>query len=155
MLMKGMRTLDNNKFKAFSPELMDYGAEPTVVNIDRLAKLNPFYRVALWTGKHLQVTLMSIKPGEDIGLEMHSDIDQFIRVESGNAIVKMGKCKDMLNYQKQIDSNYAVMIPAGTWHNIINVGKYPLKLYSVYAPVKHPFGTIHKTKKDAEQSELY
>lgn len=129
--------------------LRDYGNNPLVVNIDRFTKLNNNFRTALWTGECLQLTLMSIKVGSDIGVEMHNNLDQFIRVESGNAVVKMGKCRDNLNFVKQIDSNYALIIPAGTWHNIINTGKTTLKLYSIYAPPQHPFGTVHKTKEDA------
>lgn len=136
-----------------NPMLKDYGAEPLIVNIDRFAKMNPNYRTALWTGEHLQVTLMSIPVGGDIGLEIHHDLDQFIRIEYGMAKVMMGKCKNALNYCKNADGDYAVIIPAGTWHNIINIGKTPLKLYSIYAPPQHPYGTVHKTKKDAEEAE--
>ena len=131
--------------------LRDYGDYPLIFNIDRITKINPYFRTTLWTGTHLQLTLMSIQPKEDIGLERHPNLDQFIRIESGNALVKMGKNKNDLNYQRQADSNYAIIIPANTWHNIINIGEHPLKLYSVYAPPQHPFGTIHKTKEDAKE----
>lgn len=110
---------------------MDYGNDPFIVNIDCLAKRNRFYRMALWTGDHLQVTLMSIPVGGDIGLEIHNNLDQFIRIESGTALALMGKSKSSLSYRQTIDSNYAVIIPAGTWHNIINTGNTPLKLYSI------------------------
>ena len=128
--------------------LKDYGAAPVVLNIDRLAKLNPNYRLALWTGEHLQVTLMSIPSGGDIGVEIHDDTDQFIRIESGHALVKFGKSRDALETVCQADACYAALIPAGTWHNIVNTGDCPLKLYSVYAPPHHPFGTVQKTKCD-------
>lgn len=141
---------ENNSF-----DIRDYGGKPLVVNIDRVTKLNRNFRTALWTGSHLQVTLMSIKPGEDIGIEMHPNVDQFIRIESGNAIVKIGKSKDSLTIQKNINSDYAVIIPAGTWHNIINTGRTPLKLYSIYAPPQHPFGTVHQTKEIAEKEESH
>ncbi|NLL16143.1 MAG: cupin domain-containing protein [Clostridiales bacterium] len=133
--------------------IRDYGPEPLVVNIDRAAKQNPYYRTALWTGKHLQVTLMSIRVGGDIGLEMHPNLDQFLRVESGVGLVKMGDRKDNLNYQRKVDSNYAIIIPAGTWHNVINIGRTPLKMYSIYAPPQHPRGTVHRTKEEAEAAE--
>ena len=93
---------------------------------------------------------MSIPVGGDIGTEMHADLDQFLRIESGYAEVAMGECKDNLNYRQRVNDNYAVIVPAGTWHNIMNIGNVPLKLYSIYAPVQHPFGTVHKTKADAE-----
>ena len=128
----------------------DYGKDPLVIDIDRAAKINPTYRTALWTGEFLQVTLMSIPVGGDIGMEMHPDTDQFIRMESGYAMVTMGPGKDMQNVRRRIGEDDAVAVPAGTWHNIVNIGRIPLKLYSVYAPPHHPFGTVHQTKEDAE-----
>ena len=98
----------------------------------------------------MQLTLMSSPVHGDIGVEMHDDVDQFIRVESGRAKVYMGSCRNNLQEQACVDGNYAILIPAGAWHNIVNVGGRPLKLYSLYAPPKHPFGTVHKTKADAE-----
>jgi mannose-6-phosphate isomerase-like protein (cupin superfamily) len=127
-------------------EIIDYGPEPFVVDIDKATKQNTNYRAALWTGTHLQLTLMSIPVGGDIGLEMHPNVDQFIRIEEGYAFAEMGSDKDKLNYQRNIDSNYAVFIPAGTWHNITNTGNTPLKLYSIYAPPNHPHGIIEETK---------
>ncbi|EJR92142.1 cupin domain-containing protein [Bacillus mycoides] len=132
-----------------SISLKDYGSEPFVVNINEAAKQNNTYRTALWTGKHLQVTLMSINVGEDIGLEIHPNVDQFLRIEQGQGIVQMGKSKDNLNFQRNAYDDFAIMIPAGTWHNVTNTGNIPLKLYSIYAPPNHPFGTVHVTKADA------
>ncbi|MDZ5252161.1 cupin domain-containing protein [Clostridium sp. LIBA-8841] len=134
-------------------ELKDYGPQPFVVNIDEVTKQNETFRTALWTGKHLQVTLMSIDVGEDIGLEMHPDTDQFIRVEEGEGLVQTGSNKDRVDFQAKVSDDFAIMIPAGTWHNIINTGNEPLKVYSIYAPPHHPQGTIHKTKVDAEAAE--
>ncbi len=127
----------------------DQGPEPLVVNIQCATQNNTNFRTVLWTGQNLQLTLMCIPVGGDIGVELHADVDQFIRIVSGCALVKTGCSQDSLTRQQQVDGNYALMIPAGTWHNIVNVGNAPLKLYSVYAPPKHPFGTIHKTKADA------
>ena len=134
-------------------ELEDYGPEPFAVNIEEITKLNDNYRTALWTGRHLQLTLMSIKVGGDIGLEMHPDLDQFIRIEEGQGVVKMGERKDRLNFQRKVYDDFAFIIPAGTWHNLINTGNIPIKLYSIYAPPQHPKGTVHKTKADAEAAE--
>lgn len=136
-------------------DITDYGPEPFVVNIDKATMQNQNYRTALWTGEYLQLTLMSINVGGDIGLEMHPNVDQFIRIEDGYGLIKMGSEKDKLNYQREINGNYAVVIPAGTWHNLINVGNRPLKLYSIYAPPQHPFGTIHETKKIADEEEMH
>lgn len=134
-------------------EISDHGTEPLVVDIERITKTNHTYRTALWTGNQLQVTVMSIPVGENIGFEMHPNTEQFIRVESGCALAVMGQRKEFMSIRKKINSSYAVIVPAGTWHNIINIGNTPLKLYSIYAPVQHPFGTIHETKKVAELEE--
>ena len=136
-------------------ELKDYGSQPFVVNIEQATKQNNTFRTALWTGKHLQLTLMSIEPGEDIGLEVHPNIDQFIRIEEGQGVVKMGDSKHNLDFQRKVYDDYAIFIPAGTWHNLINTGKKPIKLYSIYAPPEHPYGTIHETKKDAEENHRH
>ena len=130
--------------------LKDYWPEPLVVDIERMTNRNPNYRTALWTGKYLQVTLMSIPVGGEIGLEMHPDLDQFLRIENGMALITMGTCKTELCYRRKANGNYAVLVPAGTWHNVINIGNTPLKLYSIYAPPQHPFGTVQRTIQDAE-----
>jgi len=135
--------------------LKDYGPKPFVVNINEASKQNKTYRTALWTGKHLQVTLMSIKVGEDIGLEIHPNTDQFLRIEQGQGMVQMGKSKNNLNFKRNLTDDSAIMVPAGTWHNVINTGNTPLKLYSIYAPPHHPFGTVHVTKADAMAAERY
>jgi mannose-6-phosphate isomerase-like protein (cupin superfamily)/predicted heme/steroid binding protein len=136
-------------------ELKDYGPEPFVINIDEATKQNDTYRTALWTGSYLQVTLMSIDVGEDIGLEVHPNLDQFIRVEEGQGIVKMGDSKYNLDFQRNVYDDYAFIIPAGKWHNLINTGDKPIKLYSIYAPPQHPRDTVHVTKADAEAAEDY
>ncbi len=133
--------------------LTDYGPEPFVVNINMATKLNRAFRTALWTGEHLQLTLMSLNVGEDIGVEMHPNLDQFIRIEEGFATVMMGSSPNKLNYQRNINHNFACIIPAGTYHNIYNTGNSPLKLYSIYAPPQHPFGTVQETKEDAHAGE--
>ena len=96
---------------------------------------------------------MSIDVGEDIGLETHPNLDQFIRIEEGQGITLMGDTKDCLDFQRRVYDDYAIFIPAGKWHNLINTGNNPLKLYSIYAPPEHPYGTIHETKEDAEAAE--
>lgn len=133
--------------------LTDYGPNPYVVNINEATKQNNTYRTALWTGNHLQVTLMSLNVGEDIGLEMHPNVDQFLRLEQGQGIVQMGSSKDNLSFERNVYDDSAIMIPAGTWHNVTNTGNIPLKLYSIYAPPNHPFGTVHVTKADAAAGE--
>jgi mannose-6-phosphate isomerase-like protein (cupin superfamily) len=140
--------------KASNPIILrDYGPNPFVVNIEEAAKQNNNFRLALWSGKHMQLTLMSINVGEDIGLEIHPDLDQFIRIEEGQGIVIMGDRKDRLDFQANVRDDFAFIIPAGKWHNLINTGNIPLKLYSIYAPPQHPPGTVHKTKLDALAAE--
>jgi len=133
--------------------LKDYGAEPTVLDIDAYTMSNENFRTALWTGTLLQVTLMSIPVGGEVGLEQHTHTDQFLRVESGKANVLMGDTEVSLTFSKVAEKDYAIIVPAGKWHNIINTGNEPLKLYSIYAPVQHPFGTVHKTFEEAEEAE--
>jgi len=136
-------------------QLRDYGPDPFVINIEDASKQNNNFRLALWTGCHLQLTLMSIKVGEDIGLEIHPNVDQFLRIEQGQGLVKMGDRKDCLDFQANVCDNYAIVIPAGKWHNLINTGCVPIKLYSIYAPPNHPHGTVHITKEDAEEQHRY
>ena len=131
--------------------LNDYGAYPFVINIDKTTLQNDYFRTALWTGKYLQLTLMSIKPGEDIGFEIHPNVDQFLRIEQGEGIVMMGSSRQNLDFQKRVYNDDAIIIPANTWHNLINTGRIPLKLYSIYAPPQHPFGTVHVTKQDEKE----
>ncbi|WMJ87958.1 cupin domain-containing protein [Anaerocolumna sp. MB42-C2] len=145
-------TKHNNYCNCFH-KTTDYGPEPFVVNITEATKQNNTFRTALWTGNYLQLTLMSINLGEDIGLEIHPDLDQFIRIEEGQGIVQMGDRKDRLDFQVNVYDDFVFIIPAGTWHNLINTGCTPLKLYSIYAPPQHPKGTIHETKADAEEAE--
>ena len=129
----------------------DYGPNPFVVDIKKATLHNNTFRTALWTGNHLQLTLMNIPVGEDIGLEIHPNVDQFLRIEDGQGLVLMGDSKDNLYFRQPVYDDFAVFIPAGKWHNVINTGNRHLKLYSIYAPPKHPWGTIHQTK--AEDSD--
>lgn len=129
-------------------DLKDYGPEPYVVNINEATKQNTNFRIVLWTGTYLQLTLMSINPKEDIGLEIHYDVDQFIRIEEGQGYVVMGDSPDYMYFQERVYDDSVILIPAGKWHNVINIGCTPLKLYSIYAPPEHPHGTVHKTKED-------
>nr|WP_259343724.1 cupin domain-containing protein [Oceanobacillus picturae] len=131
----------------------DQGKQPFVINIEEAAERNRTFRTAIWTGNHLQVTLMSIGVGEDIGLEVHPDVDQFLRIEEGHGFVQIGDTKTNLNFEKRVSENSAIMVPAGKWHNLTNTGNKPLKLYTIYAPPEHPFGTVHQTKADATAAE--
>lgn len=131
----------------------DYGPMPFTINIEEATKRNQTFRTVLWTGDHLQLTLMSIAPGEDIGLEMHPHTDQFIRIEEGQGMVQIGRRKDQVDFERHVQEHDIVIFPAGTWHNLLNTSTVPIKLYSMYAPPNHPHGTIHETKAVAEEME--
>ena len=124
-----------------------------IINIRKAVMSNDNFRKEIWTGEYLQITVMSIPVGGEIGLEMHDGLDQFIRVESGCANVYMGGCKPNVKFVGKVNADCAIVIPAGTWHNIINACACPLKVYSIYAPPKHRVETIHKTKLDSDLTE--
>ena len=132
--------------------IIDNGPAPTVVNIETATVENTNYRTTLWTGNNLQITLMSIEPGHDIGLEVHNDNDQFLRIEQGTATVSMGPSADQMKTW-QASADEAVFVPSGTWHNLVSSGDVALKVYSIYAPAHHPHGTVHATKEEAEAAE--
>ena len=118
-------------------------------NIEEQTKENKNFREVLFTGKHSQLVVMALKPGEEIGNEVHNEVDQFLRFEEG-------KGKVILNNKDEytVGDGDAVVVPAGTWHNVINISnKEPLKLYTVYSPPEHPDGTVHKTKVEADAAE--
>lgn len=131
----------------------DYGAEPYVVDIEKLTVENDLFRVAKWTGSKLQMTVMAIPVGGEVGLERHDDIDQFLRIESGKAKVMMGQDKEKLDQSWEAEDDFAIFVPAGTWHNILNNGDEPLKMYSIYARPEHEHGTVHKTYEEAMKAE--
>ena len=135
------------------PSNKDFGGEPQVLPIRKQVCTNSNFRTAVWTGSNLQITVMCIPVGGEIGLEYHEDVEQLIQIESGYARVYMGKTKHDVKCLGLADNGSLIVIPAKTWHNILNVGRTPLKLYSVYAPVQHPFGTVHTTKLDADLAE--
>ncbi len=118
-----------------------------IEKIEGLTEKNSNFRRVLYTGKELQLVLMSLKPGEEIGEEIHKDHDQFFRVESGEGLVWIdGK-------QTRIEKEIAIVIPAGAKHNIKNVGEKPLRMYTIYGPPVHEDGTIQVTKSDAMASK--
>ncbi|MGN0101336.1 MAG: cupin domain-containing protein [Dietzia sp.] len=126
----------------------DQGPHPFVVDIEKATLDNDTYRTTLWTGSHMQLTVMSIKPGDDIGLEVHADHDQFLRVESGRGRVEMGPAEDQLDFVREVSDDWAILVPAGSWHNVTNIGQDDLKVYSLYGPPEHEHGTVHPTKAD-------
>ena len=118
-----------------------------VADIEELTEKNSDFRRVLYTGKNLQLVLMSLKPGEEIGEEVHEDRDQFFRVEMGEGEVRID------GNRSKIEDDDAIIVPAGARHNVVNTGDKPLRLYTLYAPPEHRDGTVHATKADAEASE--
>jgi mannose-6-phosphate isomerase-like protein (cupin superfamily) len=117
-------------------------------SIEKQTLNNGYFRKVMFTGKNAQLVVMCLQPGEEIGNEVHSKVDQFFRIEHGEA-------KFVLNEKEVhvIRDGEAAIVPAGTFHNVINTGKGQLKLYTIYSPPNHPDGTVHKTKADAERAE--
>ena len=114
-----------------------------VDDIEKLTEENTDFRRVLYTGQNLQLVLMSIEPGDEIGAEVHLDIDQFFRVEAGEGEVSI----DGVVHKVKADDG--IVVPAGALHNVVSVGKEPLKLYTIYGPPEHVDGTVHKTCAEA------
>jgi mannose-6-phosphate isomerase-like protein (cupin superfamily) len=110
---------------------------------------NTYFRQVLFTGKHVQLVVMCLRPGEEIGDEVHPDVDQFFRIEQGEAKFVFSE-----NQERPVRDGDAVVVPAGTYHNVINTSTtVPLKLYTLYSPPNHPDGTVHRTRAEAEAAE--
>ena len=117
--------------------------------IEKLTEQNGFFRQVLYTGKYAQLVVMCLQPGEEIGREVHANVDQFFRIEEGEAMFTFGDTEEHL-----VKDGDAVIVPAGTYHNVINLSsEKPLKLYTLYSPPNHPDGTLHRDKAEADAAE--
>jgi mannose-6-phosphate isomerase-like protein (cupin superfamily) len=117
--------------------------------IEKVTEKNKYFRQVLFTGKHLQLVVMCLQPKEEIGNEVHSDVDQFFRIEQGRGKFVLGSSEDHI-----VGAGGAVVVPAGTYHNVINPSPTKrLRLYTIYTPPQHLDGTVHKTKAEAEAAE--
>ncbi len=116
-------------------------------DIEEKTKQNSNFRKVLYTGKHMQLVVMSLKPGEDIGEEVHDTVDQFFRIEEGQATVVIDGEESIL------EEDMVAIVPAGSRHNVINTGDTDLKLYTIYSPANHPDGTVHVTREEAMAAE--
>jgi mannose-6-phosphate isomerase-like protein (cupin superfamily) len=123
-----------------------------VGDVERETLDNETFRRVLFTGEHTQLTVMRLGPGEDIGLEVHPHLDQFLRIEQGQGRAELGRTEE-IEETYDVEDDWAIIVPAGTWHNVVNTGSGELKLYSIYSPPEHPDGTVHRTKADAERAE--
>lgn len=124
-----------------------------VGDIEAATLENDAFRRVLFTGEQLQLTVMRLAPGEEIGWERHDGLDQFLRVEAGTARVELGADRGAADEVHDLADDWAVIIPAGRWHNVVNAGDADLRLYSLYAPPEHPVGAVHPTKADADAAE--
>jgi mannose-6-phosphate isomerase-like protein (cupin superfamily) len=122
-------------------------------DVTKITLANDNFRTVVFTGKHTQLTLMSLPPGEEIGWEAHGHLDQFLRLEQGKARVDLGKSEDSVDESHEVEDDWAFIVPAGVWHNVVNIGDEAVKLYSLYSPPEHPAGTVHKTKAEADAAE--
>ena len=123
----------------------DIGPQPQSFDLEQATRNNNHYRAVAWSGRYLQVTLMSISVGSDIGLEMHPETDQFLRLDAGRGRVQIGPAKDQLTFDEDVSDGWCILIPAGSWHNVTNIGTEPMQVYAIYAPAHHKPGKIHKT----------
>ena len=130
--------------------IQDIGPEPQAFDLEQATVENRTYRTVAWSGRYLQVTLMSIPSGGDIGLEAHPDTDQFLRIDAGRGRVQMGPAKDELSFDRDVGDGWCILVPAGAWHNVTNIGEEPLQLYAIYAPAHHTPGKVHQTQEEAE-----
>lgn len=133
--------------------ITDKGPGPQSFDLEAATIENGHYREIAWSGRYLQVSLMSIDPGCSIGLETHPETDQFIRLDAGSGLAKMGPQADQLDWEQTVSDGWCVLVPAGMWHDIVNTGDEPMRLYTVYAPVHHAAGIVQPTAEDAERDE--
>lgn len=133
--------------------IKDIGPKPQSFDLEAETVANTNYRTVVWSGKYLQVTIMSIPVGEDIGLEAHPETDQFIRLDGGRGRARMGPSEDELTFDQEVSDGWCVLVPAGSWHNITNIGDEPMQVYTIYAPQHHAPGKIHVTKDDDDETD--
>src|SRR5665213_2769197 len=130
--------------------IKDIGPQPQSFDIERATKENTNYRSVAWSGRYLQATLMSIPAGGQIGLEAHPETDQFLRLEAGSGRVQMGAAKDKLTFEKEVSDGWCVLVPAGTWHNITNIGATPEQVQPSHLPAHHAPNTVQAPGAAAE-----
>lgn len=121
--------------------------EGYIGNIEEETKVNEDFRRVLFTGPKSQLVVMSLLPGEEIGLEVHEDNDQFLRIEMGKGKVILGDTEGV------VEDDFAIVVPAGVRHNVVNTGETKMKLYTIYSPAHHKDGTVHQTKAEARAAE--
>lgn len=133
--------------------IKDIGPQVQAFDLEQATRENTDYRSVAWSGRYLQVTLMSIPVDSDIGLEMHPETDQFLRLDAGRGRVQIGTAKDKLTFEEEVSDGWCILVPAGSWHNVTNIGNEPMQVYAIYAPAHHKPGKIHNSSLDAAKDE--
>ena len=128
----------------YGSNIQDRGNDPTVLDFNKTLRDNESYRVALWTGEHLQAVAMTVPAGGEIPAELHEDTDQMLFITEGSGEILMGRNPERLSYREALGPGYAAIVPAGMWHTVRNLGRGPLRLISVYGPPHHPYGTLQR-----------
>lgn len=134
-------------------QIKDNGAKPNAFDLETATVENTNYRTVAWTGKYLQVTLMSIPVGESIGWEVHPETDQFLRLDAGKGKAVMGPSEDEKTWTQDVEDGWSIQVPAGMWHDVVNTGEEPMQLYVIYAPSHHAQGKVHETAAISEADE--
>lgn len=124
------------------------GPVPYITDLGRDTINNTLFFITQWSSRNMQLALMSVPAGSDTGLDMHQLSDQLFYIVLGSALVTMGGCQECLDLREYAHDGYAIMVPAGTWHSVANVGQSDLKMFTVYAPAFHSFSAVYETKED-------
>ena len=124
------------------------GSIPHVTDLRQETLNNTLFYTTRWTSKNMQFALMSVPVNTETGLDVHYNSDQFFYIEKGDALVYMGSCYDCLNIQTRVYEGYAIVVPAGTWHNVVNISGSDLKMFSIFAPALHSYNTVFRTTQE-------
>ena len=142
-------TTRRERLHAALDRALDASVQPFHGDLEKLTLANNDFRRVIFTGRHEQIVLMSLKPGENTGNEVHPSTDQFFRIEQGTAEFTLGNGREVF----ELHDGGAAVVPAGTWHDVKNVGTLKIKLYTLYSPPNHPAGTVERTKREAAERE--
>lgn len=145
--------LKSQEVDASQFDYSDHGEGFFTVDIEGYTKGNTNFRTTVWTGKNMQMTLMEIPVGGEIGAEVHSTVEQFIRIEEGKGEVFLGDTEESMVSVAKVGDDDIVFVPLNKWHNIKNIGDEPIKLYSIYAGPEHAKGTVHKTMEEGHAAD--
>ncbi len=132
----------------YNQNSINQGSVPYITDLRQEVIDNTLFYITRWTSRNLQFALMSVPVNTETGLDVHYNSDQFFYIERGEALAYMGNCYNCLNIQVRVYEGYAIIVPAGTWHNVVNIGSSDLKMYSIYAPAMHSYNTVFRTTQE-------